>query len=96
MVVSHVPVVDALNKVLQRKGLTAPPNPLLHGAYDAMINSLKAEQGRATVTMWTGKSGTKKETLRCSATRSKTARIPISRSSRARPCRRSRTILKER
>src|SRR5882724_8787380 len=29
MVVSHVPVVDALNKVLQRKGLTAPPNPLL-------------------------------------------------------------------
>jgi putative membrane protein len=47
MVVSHVPVVDALNKVLQRKGLTAPPNPLLHGAYDAMINSLKAEQGRA-------------------------------------------------
>jgi putative membrane protein len=47
MAVSHVPVVDALNKVLQRKGLTAPPNPLLHGAYDAMINSLKAEQGRA-------------------------------------------------
>jgi putative membrane protein len=47
MVVSHVPVVDALNKVLQRKGLTAPPNPLLHGAYDAMINSLKADQGRA-------------------------------------------------
>ena len=47
MVVSHGPVVDALNKVLQRKGLTAPPNPLLHGAYDAMINSLKAEQGRA-------------------------------------------------
>src|SRR4029077_17698963 len=47
MVVSHVPVVDALNKVLQRKGLTAPPNPLLHGAYDAMLNSLKAEQGRA-------------------------------------------------
>ena len=46
MVVSHVPVVDALNKVLQRKGLTAPPNPLLHGAYDAMLNSLKAEQGR--------------------------------------------------
>jgi len=47
MVVSHVPVVDALNEVLQRKGLTAPPNPLLHGAYDAMLNSLKAEQGRA-------------------------------------------------
>jgi putative membrane protein len=47
MVVSHVPVVDALNKVLQRKGFTAPPNPLLHGAYDTMLNSLKAEQGRA-------------------------------------------------
>src|ERR1700749_2691907 len=47
MVVSHVTVVDALNKVLQGKGLTAPPTPLLHGAYDAMLNSLKAEQGRA-------------------------------------------------
>jgi len=96
MVVSHVPVVDALNKVLQRKGLTAPPNPLLHGAYDALLNSLKAEQGaHSTVTMWTGKSSTNKETLRCSATRSRTAQIPISRSSHARPCRRLRTIYKE-
>jgi hypothetical protein len=40
MVVSHVPVVDGLNKVLQRKGLTAPPNPLLHGAYDAIQRTL--------------------------------------------------------
>ena len=28
MAVSHVPVVDALNTVLQRKGLTAPPDTL--------------------------------------------------------------------
>jgi putative membrane protein len=47
MVVTHVPVVDALNKVLQRKALTAPPDTLLRGAYDAMISSLKAEHGRA-------------------------------------------------
>jgi putative membrane protein len=47
MVVTHVPVVDALNKVLQRKGLTAPPNTLLRGAYDTMISSLKSEHGRA-------------------------------------------------
>jgi putative membrane protein len=47
MVVTHVPVVDALNKVLQRKGLTAPPNTLLRGAYDTMISSLKSEHGCA-------------------------------------------------
>jgi putative membrane protein len=43
MVTTHIPVVDALNKILQRKGLTAPPNTLLQGAYDASIASLKAE-----------------------------------------------------
>jgi hypothetical protein len=33
MVITHVPVVDALNKILQRKGIEAPPpNTLLHGA----------------------------------------------------------------
>ena len=47
MVVTHVPVVDALNKVLQRKGLTAPPNTLLRGGYNTMISSLKSEHGRA-------------------------------------------------
>ena len=31
MVTSHIPVVDALNTILKRKGLTAPPNTLLHG-----------------------------------------------------------------
>ena len=43
MVTSHIPVVDALNTILQRKGLTAPPNMLLQGAYNAMVSSLKAE-----------------------------------------------------
>jgi putative membrane protein len=43
MVTSHIPVVDALNTILKRKGLTAPPNTLLHGAYGAMIGSLKAD-----------------------------------------------------
>ena len=33
MVITHVTVVDALNKILQRKGIEAPPpNTLLHGA----------------------------------------------------------------
>jgi putative membrane protein len=47
MVVSHVPVVNALNAVLQRKNITAPPNTLLRGAYDAMVASLQAERGTA-------------------------------------------------
>jgi putative membrane protein len=43
MVTTHVPVVDALNKILQRRDLTAPPNTLLQGAYRALVASLKAE-----------------------------------------------------
>jgi putative membrane protein len=44
MVVSHIPVVDALNAILLRERVTAPPNTLLQGAYDAMIASLKADR----------------------------------------------------
>ena len=47
MVESHIPVIEALNKVLQRKDIAAPANPLLRGAYDAMIESLNADQGVA-------------------------------------------------
>lgn len=47
MVVTHIPVIDALNAILQRKGITAPPNTLLHGAYDTMIASLKGERAAA-------------------------------------------------
>jgi putative membrane protein len=47
MVVSHIPVVNALNAILQRKNITAPPNTLLRGAYDAMVASLQAERGTA-------------------------------------------------
>jgi putative membrane protein len=47
MVVSHIPVVNALNAILQRKNITAPPNTLLHGAYNAMVASLEAERGIA-------------------------------------------------
>jgi putative membrane protein len=43
MVTTHIPVVDALNRILQRKDLTAPPNTLLQGAYHAMVASLKAD-----------------------------------------------------
>ena len=43
MVTSHIPVVDALNTILKRKDLAAPPNTLLQGAYHAMVSSLKAE-----------------------------------------------------
>jgi putative membrane protein len=47
MVVSHIPVVDALNAILRREQVTAAPNTLLQGAYDAMIASLKADRGTA-------------------------------------------------
>jgi putative membrane protein len=47
MVVTDLPVVDALKTVLQQKHIVAPPNTLLHGAYDTMIASLEAEHGVA-------------------------------------------------
>jgi len=47
MVVTHVPVIDALNRILSNKNIGAPANTLLHGAYDTMIFSLKAESGAA-------------------------------------------------
>ena len=47
MVVSHIPVVDGLNSILQRKRIKAPPETLLQGAYDAMIGSLKVDAGVA-------------------------------------------------
>jgi putative membrane protein len=47
MVVSHVPVVNALNAILLRKNMAAPPNSLLRGAYDAMVTSLEADRGTA-------------------------------------------------
>jgi len=46
MVTSHIPVVEALDGVLQRKNVT-PSNTLLHGAYDAMLFTLKADHGPA-------------------------------------------------
>jgi putative membrane protein len=45
MVVSHIPVVNALNAILQRKNMAAPPNTLLHGACNAMVASLEADRG---------------------------------------------------
>ena len=46
MVTTHIPVVDALNVILKRKDITAS-STLLHGAYDAMIFTLKADRGAA-------------------------------------------------
>jgi putative membrane protein len=46
MVTSHIPVVDALNAILQRRNVT-PSNSLLHGAYDAMLSTLKSDNGAA-------------------------------------------------
>ena len=46
MVTSHIPVVDALNVILKHKNIT-PSDTLLHGAYDAMISTLKADRGVA-------------------------------------------------
>jgi putative membrane protein len=47
MVITHIPLVDALNNILQQKNIKAPPNPLLNAAYRAMVASLKAEDGAA-------------------------------------------------
>jgi putative membrane protein len=46
MVTTHIPVVDALNVILKRKDIT-PSNTLLHGAYDAMISTLKSDRSAA-------------------------------------------------
>jgi putative membrane protein len=46
MVTSHIPVVNALNVILKHKNIT-PSNTLLHGAYDSMISTLKADRGAA-------------------------------------------------
>jgi len=46
MVTSHIPVADELTEILQRKNVT-PSNTLLHGAYDAMLSTLKADHGTA-------------------------------------------------
>jgi putative membrane protein len=45
MVTSHIPA-DALTAILQRKNVT-PSNTLLHGVYDAMISTLKADHRAA-------------------------------------------------
>jgi putative membrane protein len=45
MVITHIPVVDALNTILKRKRITPPPDTLLHGAYDTIITMLTAEHG---------------------------------------------------
>jgi putative membrane protein len=46
MVTSHIPVVNALNVILKHRNIT-PSSTLLHGAYDAMISTLKADRGAA-------------------------------------------------
>jgi putative membrane protein len=46
MVTTHIPVVDALNVILKKKTIT-PSNTLLHGAYEAMIFTLKADHRSA-------------------------------------------------
>jgi len=46
MITTHVPVVDALNVILKQKNIT-PSSTLLHGAYDAMVYTLKADRGAA-------------------------------------------------
>jgi putative membrane protein len=45
MVVTHIPVVDALNKILRQKNIEAPQNTLLQGAYSTMVASLNTEHG---------------------------------------------------
>jgi putative membrane protein len=47
MVTTHIPVVDALSEILRSKGIAAPDDTLLHGAYDTMIGTLVLERGAA-------------------------------------------------
>jgi putative membrane protein len=47
MVVTHIPVVDSLNRILSNKNIEAPSNPLLSGAFNTMISSLNADSGAA-------------------------------------------------
>jgi putative membrane protein len=44
MVVTHIPVTDALNAILERKGVK-PPATLLQAAYETMISTLESEHG---------------------------------------------------
>jgi putative membrane protein len=46
MVTTHIPVVDALNVILKQKNIV-PSSTLLHGAYDAMIFTLRDDRGVA-------------------------------------------------
>jgi putative membrane protein len=46
MVTSHIPIADTLTEILQRKNVT-PSNPLLDGAYGAMISALKMDYDEA-------------------------------------------------
>jgi putative membrane protein len=46
MVTTHIPVVDALNVILQNKNIT-PSNTLLHGSYNEMLAELKADHDAA-------------------------------------------------
>ena len=91
MVVSHIPVVNALNTILQHKGITAPSEPLLHGAYDAILASLKAEHGAAFDRDYVN-GQVEYQKVHYSGTRSKMAAIPTSSNSPAKPCRKSKII----
>jgi putative membrane protein len=44
MVITHIPVVDALNLILKQKNIT-PSNTLLQGAYNTMISTLGTDRG---------------------------------------------------
>jgi putative membrane protein len=47
MVTTHIPLVEVLNEILRSKGIAAPADTLLHGAYDTMIATLAVERGAA-------------------------------------------------
>jgi len=89
MVVSHIPVVDGLNSILQRKQITAPPETLLQGAYDAM---LKTDTGIASDRDYVeGQVRYQKAMLRFSNTRFRTAQTRTSRRLHGIPFPRSKT-----
>jgi Domain of unknown function (DUF4142) len=93
MVVSHIPVVNALNAVSSARRW---PHRRTRCCTALMTRwSPRSKPNAAppsTATMSMGKSNIRKETLRYSNMRSRTGRTRTLRSSRAKPCRRSKII----
>jgi hypothetical protein len=97
MVVSHIPVVNALDAILQRKNIAHRRTryctvPIMRWSLCSKLIAASV----STATMSKGKSNIKKETLRSSNMRSSTGPTRTSKNSRTELCPRSKIICTER